>query len=102
MYSHYCRADDTDVFTGQPKDISIHWVTYDTAQKMRAAISHKFARDYKLGTRDWLEHPLTCKYHGNPSLSVVVSQYMISLRRRKVSTAASAVVVPSHIMLSVP
>ncbi|KAI0735528.1 hypothetical protein C8Q76DRAFT_765954 [Earliella scabrosa] len=51
---------------------------------MRAAISHKFGRDFKLGTQNWLENPLIPgKYHGNPSLSVVVSQYMVSLRRRK-------------------
>ena len=58
---------------------------YNTAQKMRAAISHKFGRDYGLGTSPWTEHPtVSGKFLGNPSLSVAVSQYMISLRRRKV------------------
>ncbi|KAG0694256.1 hypothetical protein DFH29DRAFT_985313 [Suillus ampliporus] len=47
-------------------------VTYATAQKMRAAISHKYGRDHG-------RH-----FRGNPSLSVTVSQYMISLGRRKV------------------
>ena len=52
---------------------------------MRAAISHKFGRDYGLGTSPWTEHPtVSGKFLGNPSLSVAVSQYMISLRRRKV------------------
>ncbi|KAF8417535.1 hypothetical protein L210DRAFT_3660271 [Boletus edulis BED1] len=52
---------------------------------MRAAISHKFGRDYGLGTQQWMEHPtIPGKWIGNPSLSVVVSQYMVSLRRRKV------------------
>lgn len=53
---------------------------------MRAAISHKFGRDFGLGTQPWAENPLKPgEFVGNPSLSVVVSQYMISLRRRKVS-----------------
>lgn len=83
------RADDTDVFTNQPKSISIPRVSYDYAQKMRAAVSHKFGRDFKLGTQHWLENPLTPgKYYGNPSLSVIVSQYMISLRRCKVCKVA--------------
>ena len=52
---------------------------------MRAAISHKFGRDFELGTRPWVENPLKPgEFVGNPSLSVSVSQYMISLRRRKV------------------
>ncbi|KAH7910371.1 hypothetical protein BJ138DRAFT_1087834 [Hygrophoropsis aurantiaca] len=52
---------------------------------MRAAISHKFGRDHGLGTQPWTEHPMQPgKYIGNPSLSVTVSQYMVSLRRRKV------------------
>jgi hypothetical protein len=60
--------------------------TYGTAQKMRAAVSHKFGRDHKLGTQPWSVHPVVAgKFVGNPSLSVAVSQYMVSLRRRKVS-----------------
>ncbi|KAI0327609.1 hypothetical protein GY45DRAFT_1347652 [Cubamyces sp. BRFM 1775] len=52
---------------------------------MRAAISHKYGREYKLGTQPWTENPhAPGTYRGNPSLSVVVSQYMVSLRRRKV------------------
>ncbi|KAI0691162.1 hypothetical protein C8T65DRAFT_745568 [Cerioporus squamosus] len=52
---------------------------------MRAAITHKYGRDFGLGTQVWCEDPMVSGcYRGNPSLSVVVSQYMISLRRRKV------------------
>ncbi|KAI9057195.1 hypothetical protein FKP32DRAFT_1747549 [Trametes sanguinea] len=52
---------------------------------MRAAISHKFGREYKIGSQQWAESSATPgTYVGNPSLSVMVSQYMISLRRRKV------------------
>ncbi|KAH7905012.1 hypothetical protein BJ138DRAFT_1018281 [Hygrophoropsis aurantiaca] len=73
------------MWTGKVKDPSIPRVTYNTAQKMRAAISHKFGHDHGLGTQQWTEHPMIPgKFVGNPSLSVTVSQYMISLRRRKV------------------
>lgn len=48
-------------------------------------MSHKFGRDYGLGTTQWMENPsVPGRYIGNPSLSVAVSQYMISLRRHKV------------------
>ncbi|EIM91542.1 DNA breaking-rejoining enzyme, partial [Stereum hirsutum FP-91666 SS1] len=56
--------------------------TYGHAQKIRAAMSHKFGRECKLGCQTWEERDGQCS--GNPSLSLVVSQYMISLRRRKV------------------
>ncbi|KAG1841548.1 hypothetical protein DFJ58DRAFT_718150 [Suillus subalutaceus] len=47
---------------------------------MRATISHKFSRDYQLGTQPWLEHPAMPV---NPSLSVTISQYMVSLHWQK-------------------
>ncbi|KAJ7683605.1 hypothetical protein B0H14DRAFT_3101642 [Mycena olivaceomarginata] len=51
---------------------------------MRAAMSHKFSRDYELGTQEWQANPLIPgQFYGNPSISTVVSQYMISLRRNK-------------------
>ncbi|KAG2117389.1 hypothetical protein BD769DRAFT_1629765 [Suillus cothurnatus] len=44
---------------------------------MCTTISHKFGRDYQLGTQPWLEHPaMPGKFIGNPSLSVTISQYM--------------------------
>ncbi|TFK78451.1 hypothetical protein K466DRAFT_507267 [Polyporus arcularius HHB13444] len=76
-----------DISTGKHKDLSIPRVTYATAQKMRASISHKFGRGFKIGTQMWTEHPVhPGLYMGNPSLSVTVSEYMISLRRRKVQS----------------
>ncbi|KAI0708333.1 hypothetical protein C8Q76DRAFT_577975, partial [Earliella scabrosa] len=79
------KADDIDFLTGKLKDPNIVRVTYARAQKMRAAISHKFGRGFKLGTQLWMESPLVKgAFYGNPSLSVMVSEYMISLRRRKV------------------
>ncbi|KAG1847318.1 hypothetical protein DFJ58DRAFT_717213 [Suillus subalutaceus] len=54
------------------------------AQKMRAAVSHKYGRDHKLGTQPWSGHTMVAGKHiGNPSLSVTISQYMVSHRRRK-------------------
>ncbi|KAG1865941.1 hypothetical protein F4604DRAFT_1585850 [Suillus subluteus] len=80
------RCDENDIWTGRTKVPSIPHATYSTAQKMRAGFSHKFGRDHKLGTQPWSEHPtITGKFIGNPSLSVTVSQYMVSLHHRKVS-----------------
>lgn len=80
------RCDEVDPFTNKVKDPSIALSTYATAQKMRAAVSHKFGREFGYGTQVWTERPLSPgKFTGNPSLSTVVSQYMVSLRRRKVS-----------------
>ncbi|KAG1896036.1 uncharacterized protein F5891DRAFT_1193474 [Suillus fuscotomentosus] len=49
------KADDIDIFTRKAKELSISHVTYATAQKMWAAISHKYGRDHGLGTQPWLE-----------------------------------------------
>jgi hypothetical protein len=91
------RADDVDIFTGKAKELSITRVTYATAQKMRAAISHKYGRDHGRGTQPWLEDS-SCpgRFRGNPSLSVTVSQYMISLGRRKVRLTFGASHPHSH------
>ncbi|KAG1871447.1 hypothetical protein F4604DRAFT_2014217 [Suillus subluteus] len=76
---------DLLVMDKQAKELSISRVTYATAQKMRAAISHKYGCDHRLGTQPWLEDSLQPgHFRGNLSLSVTVSQYMISLGRRKV------------------
>ncbi|KAG2144159.1 uncharacterized protein EDB93DRAFT_1066144, partial [Suillus bovinus] len=91
------RADDINICTGQAKELSISCVTYATAQKMRAAISHKYGCDHRLSTQPWLEDSLQPgHFRGNPSLSVTVSQYMISLGRRKVR--AGEVVTSAHAM----
>ncbi|KAJ3003144.1 hypothetical protein NUW54_g5454 [Trametes sanguinea] len=83
------KADDLDITTGKPKDLSIPRVTYARAQKMRAAVSHKFSREYKLGTQDWTESPLNPgTFSGNPSLSPLVSQYMV--RAGEIVTSARA------------
>jgi hypothetical protein len=81
----YTRCDENDIHTGKPKLLTVPHATYNNAQKMQAAISHKFGCDYGLGTQPWMENPAyPGRFIGNPSLSVVVSQYMISLQHRKI------------------
>jgi hypothetical protein len=100
-WSHalYCpRCDEIDLQTQEIRDLSVPRATYAHAQKMRAAMSHKFGRDLGLGTMPWTENPVKPgKFVGNPSLSPQVSQYMVSLQRRKVRTQ---VLYPGHIAAS--
>jgi len=70
------RANDINIFTGKAKELSMTRVTYATAQKMQAAISHKYRHDHGHGTQPWLEDTLhPGHFRGNPSLSVTMSQY---------------------------
>jgi hypothetical protein len=85
------RCDDIDIKTGATKPLSEARHSYAYAQKMRAAVSHKFGRELQKGTQIWTEDSRTPGHFlGNPSLSTHVSQYMISLRRRKVSSQYSS------------
>jgi hypothetical protein len=85
LYFNSLRCDEIDLETSKPKKLSEPRATYAHAQKMRAAMSHKFGRELERGTVPWTEHPVQPgKYVGNPSLSPKVSQYMVSLQRRKV------------------
>jgi hypothetical protein len=59
--------------------------TYSYAQKMRAAMTYAFGRLHGLGTMSWHESGSSGRMVGNPSVSNVVSSYMVGLRRRKVS-----------------
>ncbi len=82
---YVCRADNIDIHTGQEKHPDVYRVGFGAAQKMRAAITSKFGRDFGLGSASWMENPLQPEqFVGNPSMSPAVSQYMVSLRRRKV------------------
>lgn len=59
--------------------------SYAQAQKMRAAMTHVFTRDYNLGSVQWHESELVPgRMMGNPSVSSEVANYMSGLRRRKV------------------
>ncbi|KAI0347705.1 hypothetical protein BDW22DRAFT_11007 [Trametopsis cervina] len=83
------RADSVDIHTGKPLHPDEPRLSYGGAQKLRAAVTHKFGRDFGCGTAPWTENPLVRgQFAGNPSISPLVSQYMISLRRRKARSGA--------------
>jgi len=65
-----------------PKDRVVP--TYAHAQKMRAAMTYAFGRIQRLGSVPWQEGNVAGSTIGNPSVSEIVSSYMVSLRRRKV------------------
>ncbi|KAH9915998.1 uncharacterized protein B0H18DRAFT_863370, partial [Fomitopsis serialis] len=56
--------------------------SYSYAMKMRAAVTHAYSRIPTRGTTPWHQGE-DGTWKGNPSMSVLVSRYMISLRRRK-------------------
>ncbi|TCD68654.1 hypothetical protein EIP91_010175 [Steccherinum ochraceum] len=77
-------GDPNDIVTGLPKPNDVPIVKYGTIAKWRSAISNKFKGEYGCGDRLWMENPLKPgTYVGNPCLSPVVSQYMVSLKRRQ-------------------
>ncbi|KAH9008547.1 hypothetical protein EDB85DRAFT_2256034 [Lactarius pseudohatsudake] len=63
--------------------------TYGTAQKMRASMTYAFGRIHGLGSVHW-EHGADGRTAGNPSVSKMVSRYMLSLHRRKVKAGETA------------
>ena len=56
--------------------------SYAQAQKMHAAMTKIFSREYGLGSLEW--HRTRDGMVGNPSISPEVANYMSGLRRRKV------------------
>ncbi|KAG1869937.1 hypothetical protein F4604DRAFT_1584045, partial [Suillus subluteus] len=77
--------------------------TYGHAQKMRASMTYAFGRLSGLRNMPWHESDIGGGIMvGNPSISVKVSSYMCSLRRRKVQAgevANSARAITSEILL---
>lgn len=57
---------------------------YAHAQKMRAAATFGFGRMLGKGRTPWAASEVRGELVGNPSVSEMVSCYMVSLRRRKV------------------
>jgi len=53
---------------------------------MRAAMTYAFGRLYSCGNRSWQMDESRGVMVGNPSISTEVSDYMLALHRRKVST----------------
>ncbi|KAJ3555760.1 hypothetical protein NP233_g12131 [Leucocoprinus birnbaumii] len=65
--------------------------SYTHAMKMRAAVTYNFGRVFQLGGLPWHYNQASDKMEGNPSISPLVSTYMLSLRRRKVRDGITAV-----------
>ncbi|KAL1699071.1 hypothetical protein EV121DRAFT_185656, partial [Schizophyllum commune] len=57
---------------------------YSHAQKIRAAITNLFGVKYGLGNMEWHKDPSSGRFIGNPSISPLVSRYMLGLQKRKV------------------
>ncbi|KAI9446961.1 hypothetical protein BJY52DRAFT_1126212, partial [Lactarius psammicola] len=64
--------------------------TYGTAQKMRASMTYAFGRVHGLGSAHWHRDTASGSMAGNPSVSEMVSRYMLSLHRRKVQAGETA------------
>ncbi|KIP01683.1 hypothetical protein PHLGIDRAFT_505418 [Phlebiopsis gigantea 11061_1 CR5-6] len=93
----FSRCDSVDIYTNKPKALGDEPSTYSHAQKMRAAMTHYFGRELDIGLGAWTESEVNPgRFLGNPSLSTVVGQYMISLRRKK--TKAGEVVTSARAM----
>ena len=47
-------------------------------------MTHVFGRDFGLGNEKWHKSEKTGRMEGNPSVSILLASYMVSLRNRKV------------------
>ncbi|KAJ6454083.1 hypothetical protein C8R47DRAFT_997399, partial [Mycena vitilis] len=84
-----CDVIDID---GEPVPKSRQVPTYAHAQKMRAAMTYVFGRIHRLGSVPWQESASSPgRMLGNPSVSEIVSSYMVSLRRRKVQAGETSI-----------
>jgi hypothetical protein len=84
MHAHNCCRCDEVNLDGSLKPLGQERSSYSHAQKMRASMTYAFGRVLKLGALSWHQSEGTGRWIGNPSVSDVVSTYMLSLRRRKV------------------
>ncbi|KAG1847533.1 hypothetical protein DFJ58DRAFT_481415 [Suillus subalutaceus] len=84
-------ACDSINLDGTPKPSHVERGTYGHAQKMRASMTYAFGRLSGLGNLTWHESDIGGGLMvGNPSISIEVSSYMCSLRRRKVQAGEVA------------
>ncbi|KAJ3803644.1 hypothetical protein F5876DRAFT_54272, partial [Lentinula aff. lateritia] len=82
-----CDSLNLDGSIKDPKEIRNG---YTHAQKIRAAFTYGFNRIAGLGLATWEHSEVTGQMKGNPSVSSLVSSYMVSLRRRKVQGGEAA------------
>lgn len=78
---HRCDSKNLDGTDKSPEEIR---KGYTHAQKMRAAATFGFGRLLGKGRTPWAVSEVTGEMVGNPSVSEMVSCYMVSLRRCKV------------------
>ena len=83
--SHACEKPDPSAKSQFDRERQNR--TWSHAEKMRAAVSFLYGHQLKRGREPYIEDS-TGQWKGNPVLSHEVSQYMKSLRRRKVSNSA--------------
>ncbi|KAL1673681.1 DNA breaking-rejoining enzyme, partial [Schizophyllum commune] len=77
------RCDNVNFRDSKPKPASQRRSGYGHAQKIRAATTNLFGVKYGLGSMEWHKDPSTGRFVGNPSISPMVSRYMLGLQRRK-------------------
>jgi hypothetical protein len=88
-WARYCRCDELNLDGTRYPSEEVR-ATYGTAQKMRASMTYAFGRLHGLGTMHWVHNIVEDTVAGNPSVSEMVSRYMLSLRRRKVRAGETA------------
>ncbi|KAG6826038.1 hypothetical protein H0H92_001351 [Tricholoma furcatifolium] len=94
-------CDEINPFDGSKKPSDIVRGSYSHAQKMRAAVTYGFGRLCGLGSLPWHSSEVSERMLGNPSVSSLVSSYMLSLHRRKVragETPTSARAITSDVI----
>ncbi|KAL1726302.1 DNA breaking-rejoining enzyme, partial [Schizophyllum commune] len=94
-------CDSLSFFSGGSKPSSQRRSAFSTAQKIRAAMTYMFGVVYNRGGMEWHEDPSTARMVGNPSVSPLVSRYMVGLQRRKAQageTSTSARAITPEIM----
>lgn len=84
MHLPYLDRCDEITLDGKPKSPGVVRDTYSHAQKMRASMTYAFGRLCGIGPIPWHKSEITGEMVGNPSVSNIVSSFMVSLRRRKV------------------
>lgn len=75
---------DTIRIDGTPRAPDEEHRSYSFAMKMRSSMTYGFGRLCERGRTHWSQSTDGVTWTGNPSMSVLVSRYMVALRKRKV------------------
>ncbi|KAL1726304.1 hypothetical protein EV714DRAFT_276702 [Schizophyllum commune] len=77
------RCDSICFDTNTEKPPSVLRLSFATAQKLRAGITHFYGIEHNLGNLVWYKDACSNAWVGNPSISPLVSRYMTGLSHRK-------------------